>query len=57
MENTDSTRVKPGERLDQVAERAYGHPQRYDWLIADNPGVSIFYPVTDKLLKVNRDRG
>lgn len=56
MENPEQTRLKPGERIDQIAMRVFGDPKRYAWLIADNPGISIFYPVTEKLLRVNRAR-
>lgn len=44
--------VRVGERIDQVAERAFGDAARVEQLIEMNPLVDVFYPHPDLPLKV-----
>lgn len=50
-------KVRVGERIDQIAERAFnGDPLKFIRILEQNPDVNLFYPLTDQYLKVNDDQ-
>jgi len=44
--------VLPGERLDNLAERVYGDPGKYDLLLAANPDLDIWEPKAGTVIEV-----
>jgi len=50
--NNQNTVVKPGERLDILAQRVYGSPYKYRELIDANPQLNIWNPQAGRKIKV-----
>jgi len=48
--------VKYGERIDQLAARLLGKPERYTDLLAANPDLDIWYPVANQKVVVPNAR-
>lgn len=46
------TVVKPGDRIDTLAERLYGDPNKYTLLIEANPTLDIWDPKPGQLIEV-----
>lgn len=56
MANEKRTNIKPGERIDQIAQRVYGDDRQYRRILVDNPEmIDIFYPVVEQQLVVSDD--
>ena len=44
--------IRPGERLDNLAQRVYGDPRKYTLLIQANPTLSLFRPLAGQTIEV-----
>lgn len=53
MAESRFVKIRANERIDQLALRVYGDPFKHETLLALNPDINMFYPISDQYVKTD----